>query len=138
MRNSRGRRGFAIILAIAVLALAGAAIVVITRQLGYEITRTRLAATDAQLRELLIAGGRDAVSRSGNWGAPPDASEWQIDLPRPLKEVGATLKLQSNPVSPTAVEVHVDARMGDRAASQLLHFSKAADRWTLADVQLDR
>ena len=138
MSRSRPRRGFAMIIAIALMALVGAAIVVLTRHVGYEITRTRLAATDVQLRELLIAGGRDAVARSRDWGAQAGQSEWQIDLPRPLKEAGATLKLQRNPLSPNAMEIHVDARIGDRAASQRLHFSKTTGGWTLTDAELGR
>jgi hypothetical protein len=124
------------ILAIAMMALASAAIVVLTRQLGYEVTRTRLAVTDAQLRELLVAGGRDAAVRARGWGKEPNASDWQIDLPQPLKTQGATLTLRSRPVSPTMAEVQMDARIEDRRISQTLHFSHAGGDWALTDAEL--
>ena len=132
------RRGFAIILAIAMMALASAAIVVLTRQLGYEVTRTRLAVTDAQLRQLLVAGGRDAVTRARDWGKEAGASDWQMDLPQPLQAQGATLTLRSRPISPIMAEIEMDAQIEDRKISQTLHFSHAPGGWVLTDAELGR
>jgi len=132
------RRGFAIILAIAMMALASATIVVLTRQLGFEVTRTRLAVTDAQLRQLLVAGGRDAVAHAREWGKEAGVSDWQIDLPQPLKTQGATLMLGSRPVSPTMAEIRMDAQIEDRKISQTLHFSHAAGGWAPTDAELGR
>lgn len=129
-------RGFAIIVAIAMLALVGAAILVITREFSFNMTRTRLATQDAQLRQLLLAGAQDATIRARGWGGEVALSTWQIDLPQPLKQDGATLSLEARPVSSIAVEIRIDARIERRQSSQLLYFNRHDERWTLTDAEL--
>lgn len=138
MNRSTHRRGFAMIIAITMLALAGAAILVITRQFGAEITRTRLSATDAQLRQLLLAAAQDVRDRAREWPPAPAAAQWTIEPATALEQDGAVVSLRSLPLSPTAMQVQIDARIGQRNGGQLLHLIRSPDGWSITDAELGK
>ena len=89
--------------------------------------RTRAAATDAQLRQLLIAGAADVQQRLGKGEATLD-----IQSAAPADGVVRVTAAAKG----DAVEAVVVATIGKRTAQQTLRFTRAADGWKLHRVNV--
>ena len=63
-RRPRQPRGFAMLLALAMLALVAMLMVFLAQHFAYERQRTSAAATDAQLSQLLFAASQDALTHA--------------------------------------------------------------------------
>jgi hypothetical protein len=132
--HGRHRRGFTMLIAIALLGLVGAALLVLTQQLAAEGKRTRATYNEAQLRMLLISGADDAVEHSKSWNNAPAAEKWQIALPQSLLDSAASVSLSSRSTDADTVEVMVIARFRNREAMQVLLFHHAEEAWKAAGV----
>jgi hypothetical protein len=133
-QHVRHRRGFTMIIAIALLGLVGSALLLLTRQLAAEGRRTRATYDEAQLRMLLIAGADDAVEHSKSWNNAPAAENWQIALPQSLLDSAASVSLSSRSTDADTVEVMVIARFRNREAMQVLLFHHSEEAWKAAGV----
>lgn len=131
----RTRSGFAMPVAIVLLALVSIALSALMMTLNAEATRTRLAAQDAQLRQFVLLAGPFAEQELDRHLLEP-SHPVDVPLPKQFHEMGATLRLQmlEDPRADHCV-VQVDARLSHRRAGQTLHFVKHANIWRLTDAQ---
>ena len=138
--NRSRRSGFAMIVAIAMLALVSASLLLLTRQFAYEGQRTRTNWEDAQLRQLLLAGAQDVADRASHWNGPAPTEPWRLDLPEALADESrqsASLTAQPRSAAADGIEVRLEARLGHRQAAQTLHLRKASGKWSVTGVTLD-
>lgn len=134
--TTRTPRGFATLIAVAMLGLVAAAIVVFTTHLRFAVMRTRLVSQDAELRELLLAGAQEAVDRAGRWAQDAPREYWQVELPRDLSSQGAAISLHSDVAGADEATIQVDARLGARKSGQTLRFRRTGGRWNVTGAAL--
>lgn len=127
------RRAFAVIFALFLLALVGAALLALTSLMTTDARRSTRAATDAQVRQLLHAGAVAAAQRlRGDGTIPPAFAE--VTLPPSLGGNAARLTLVAVAKADGAV-VTVEARIDDRAARQRVLFRSSERGWNVAEVE---
>jgi type II secretory pathway component PulK len=139
MKNARRQRqGFAMIMAIALMALAAMALAAAGAAFYTQVVRTRLAAEDAQLRQLLLAGAQCSIAHL-------DAStsiDGQVLLPDGLTQQGAVLTLHAATDQSTASAdqqvVQIDAALPRHRLSQRVEFWRHNGIWQIADADLGR
>jgi hypothetical protein len=121
--------------ALAMLGLAGMAMVTMASHFASEARRTMDSQIQTQLRQLLVAGGIAARQRIESPAATADHA-WYLPLPTDLADQQATLtvKLTTGARDATAT---VGARVGGKAAQQTLRFARDGNRWQLVDARLD-
>jgi type II secretory pathway component PulK len=134
-RRRNAPHGLALVLAITMLALVSAALVVLTTHFGFELQRTQLSTQDAQLRELLAAGAQEAVADARQWPQKNLPRTWQMNLPTALIDEKAMVSLESVPAKEDSAEVHIEARLAQRAAFQTLHFHRMDGKWAVQAVE---
>ena len=132
LRASRG--GFAGILAITLLILVSATLAVVASAFSADARRTRAAAADAQLRQLLTAGGLAASAKLRSRDI--QTTRQTIPLPRDLAGNSATLTVATS-VADGIATVQVEAELGSARAGQVLRFSQRDGVWSvmLAELQ---
>jgi hypothetical protein len=90
--------------------------------------RTRNAAADAQLRQLLIAGAADVEQRLSK-------GQTSFDTKATAPADGA-IRLTATADGDAAVRVIVAATLGPRRQEQTLRFTRTGDKWKLAAIEL--
>ena len=113
------------------LVVAGLAVTV--AGLAAQGRRTRAAVVDAQLRQLLLAGGADVVARSADWG-DATAGSWTMAVPAEL--AGCTVNVRVEPTDAGAAQATVTAAADRRRAVQRMTFKRVEDRWRLTGASL--
>src|SRR5690348_961864 len=87
-RHPRSNRGFAMLLALAMLGLVAMLLIFLAHYFAWELKRTRSTTADAQLNQLLLAGAQDALSKSKSTDLPK--APWTLALPTFLSDPHAT------------------------------------------------
>ena len=131
------RRGSAALLAVTMVGLAGVMIAALASLFAAEARRTRDAAAEAQLRQLLVAGASLAFECVR--AATPIAADTAIQPPASLVIDNARVTMRLLPpadVDTARVEVH--AVLGEREMSQTLRFVRRDAGWSLAGATLYR
>ena len=118
---------FAAVTAIVLLGLVATTLGALAMMFAADARRTRNAAAEAQLRQLLIAGAASAQQRLDKGPTPFD-----IKMAAPAD---ALLQLTAAPDG-DALRVIVTAALGPRRQEQTLRFIRAGDKWKLASVEL--
>jgi hypothetical protein len=121
----RRRRGFAGILAIALIILVSGALVVLGQSFAAEVIRTEGHKRDAQLRQLLIAASAVAVHRADH----PGEGE-QVTLPAALSGEDAEMFVRPSGTGERR-EAAVRVRLAGRELAQELTLVRADGRWNV-------
>jgi hypothetical protein len=117
------KRGLAILLAIALLAMIGIFIAALSTWGTHVINQELRQYEDAQLRQLLLAG----ISRAPSL-LDSSSSSQTLSLPPDLAKVGAiTLNVQSR--TPTTATLVIAAKLPDRVREVSLTCTRLAGRW---------
>jgi hypothetical protein len=131
------RRAFATVTAVVLLGLAAAALAALATLFTSDYRRTRDAQTDAQLRQLLIAGAADVSEKAKAWaGNTPDAT-WDVPVPESLAANGGRITNQAIVGENQTIEVHIKARYLTRISAQTLRYNHKSGPWILTDATLD-
>ena len=131
---SRSRRAknsaFAAITAIVLMGLVASTLAAMAMMFAADARRTRNAAADAQLRQLLIAGAADVEQRLSK-------GQTTFDIKSTAPADGA-IQLTASADSDAAVHVIVAATLGPRRQEQTLRFIRAGsgDKWKLKAIEL--
>ena len=126
----RGRRAFAVIFALFLVALVGAALLALTSLMTSDARRSTRAATDAQLRQLLHTGAVAAVQRAREAGELP-AEGFEVALPPELASTSARVRVSRG----AAGHAIVDARLADQSARQTVELIRDAAGWQVKSIQ---
>ena len=126
----RQRRGFVLLMAIALLGLVAAALALLATIAVSRVKRGQIDAADTQVRQLLLVAEAYARSHADELAHAPTTQT--VALPPQLS--GASLTLMSAPGAGT-LTVQTQATTGGRHASQQLVYSHT-DRWTLQSATL--
>lgn len=133
--SSRG--AFATVTAIVLLALAATTLAALAGLFSVDYRRTRDAQTDAQLRQLLIAGAADVSAKAKAWaGNAPDAT-WDVPVPESLAANGGRVTNQAIVGENQTIEVHIKASYLTRTTAQTLRYRHMGGPWILTDAALD-
>lgn len=135
-KHPRKNRGFAMLLALAMLGLVAMLLIFLAHYFAWENKRTRSINADAQLNQLLLAGAHDAWAKAKTWQGAPPTEPWKLDLPKALAEDHATVSLASHSDSAENVTVTVDAHYDNQQASQTLHLQHGTGGWGLKSAEL--
>ncbi len=133
-RSGHARGGFAMVVAITLMGLVAATLAVLATLLVSEAKRTGAAATEAQLRQLLIAGEAVAAQQTQKL-VETNGKDQIVALPQELAEGKASLALKSSR-NREGVDVIVTAKYQGREATQTLRFARRGAGWELADARL--
>jgi hypothetical protein len=129
------RRGFAMLTAVALVALVAMALAAVLALVRLDLGRTADALDEAQLRQMLLAGEHAARERLDAAGeaAPRTDEAVPISLPPALAADGGAVDVTVLPRASRAaaevVEVTVRARLGEKAASQTLRYERTSRGW---------
>ena len=118
----------ATVTAVTMLALVGVTLAAMASLFAAEARRTRDAQTEAQLRQLLVAGAAVA-------GARPPSSPTTVNLPPSL--AGATLTLRPQPSEANVKVIAIEASWDDRQMTQALRYVRSGDAWRLTSAELN-
>jgi type II secretory pathway component PulK len=133
MRLHRKNRGFAIIIAIFMIAFVGITVAIIGDDFYRQSRRSTLAEDDAQLRQLLIAGQEILHSRLSASKTPDDP----IPLPQILTDRQAHLAIQSASSDSSSTHTFtISAALPHRTISQRVSYSLDNSKWILTSAEL--
>ena len=128
----RCQRAFASFTAVVLVGTTALALAALARVTVHQARRANHAASDAQLRQLLIAG--QAYLDSTSTGSAPSA---EIALPEALANEDAVLTIQSLSSEGDAIKrVTLHATHGTRIASTTLIYDPQGKRWRVEAATL--
>ena len=130
------RRGFILLLALAMLALVGIAILALAAACSSDGQRTMYRSQRAQLDELLLAGTAEAMAHLKN-AVPTTGQWWETELPQTLTEQQAELVTTVDSVAANGdVTLNIHTTITNRSAEQTLRFSHGSDGWKLISAEV--
>lgn len=132
-RSTRSHRGVASLVALGMLALVAVAVGALVVLVRTDVNRTFRQSTDAQLRQLLLAGTTEAKRLLGSGGM---AQATDLALPPAIASQGAAVRLTPGTVGPDRAELQVRATWGDASLVQSLRFRRDASGWALEAARL--
>ena len=118
---------FAAVTAVVMLGLVASVLAALAMMFAADARRTRNAAADAQLRQLLIAGAADVQQRLKQGQAT-----FEVRVPSPTE---GEMHLRAT-ADNGGVRALIAATLGTRRSEQTLRFTRDGDRWRLAGVEL--
>jgi hypothetical protein len=130
-----------VIVALAMIAVVGVAMVALTGELRDEAGRTKRAMVEAELRAMLDAGatlapdlvGLDPVARRSPNPTPRILS---MPLPEGLEKRGGYLSVRSVPrMADLERWVTIEASLEGRRAEQTLRFLRGQERWVMVSAE---
>lgn len=131
MRSRMRHRGFASIMAIALIPLLSMAMVTMAWRIKHEMYALREQKRNLELRELLHAGSaaaRDMVDK-------PDGV-LNVPVPREFSERASILLEASGEAEATARSVRVRVMLDGAKADRILHYGRAGQAaWVLLSIQ---
>ena len=127
----RRRNGFAILMAIALLAIVGMAIISVSSVFAAQIRRTRDTQADAQIRQLLLAAAPIASERLGQWDGN-NGQPMMVDLPPELAD--CQLSIRFAPGADGDATVDVQASIGKRQGFETLRYAHRGAGWELTSA----
>ncbi|WP_428939925.1 hypothetical protein [Fontivita pretiosa] len=129
--------GFVLLSALAVVAIVAVAIVVSASAATTAGQRLSRQIADAQLDQLLLAGSVEAWHILSTTPAPAAGQTHGVNLPPPLADAAARVRVTIVDVQPDAATVAVVARLNEQSGTQTLHFARQAHRWRLTSARRD-
>ena len=132
----RPRPGFAMLMAIGLLAFVGAALLAITTLVSTDARRTSAVRQDAQLRQLLLAGTAAVQERSRSWGESLARQEFDLPLPPAQSEEPAKVHIIVTQHGQTVI-AEITARGVGRQARQQAQFHRKNGTWQLTAAAFD-
>ncbi len=127
--------GMAMIIAVAMTAMVGIALLALATRFATEAKMTRYAAQDAQVRQLLLAGTVAARDELNQPEAIKRGRPLTVRVPANPHGDATSLALQFEPLdADDSQRVLIDARVGNRHGRQLLRFESQAAQWRLVEA----
>jgi hypothetical protein len=130
--------GFVLLIALAMFSVVSVAILALALSMSADGRRTFDRARQSQLDQLLLAGASHAVEHLKQT-TPRPGDTWQIDLPQSLSDESASLQSTVDASSdPGAGQVvlHIQARIDNRSAEQIVKMVKGANGWRIAEARI--
>jgi len=122
---------------IPLIATVAAALLAVATLFAADYQRTRATAVDAQLEQLVLAGGADACQRAQHAGDAWEAEAWTVALPAELAGDGARLTARGVREG-NGMTVTIDARLGGRQLSQQMGLQWVSGGWQMTDARLGK
>ena len=134
---NRTRRGFASLLAVALLGLVAVAAVALFALASADYRRTQYSQQSAQLRQMLMAGATQVMNESKDWLATPQVASHSIALPEELAQQGGATTFSVLPHNDGTCEARIVATLGSHHASQVLTLQRENQKWKISRAQLE-
>jgi hypothetical protein len=134
MKIARKHNGFAMVTAIVLLGLTSIAMAVIGVAFKMQATRTQLQIQQAQIRQLLLAGSKEAQERLGSGKQVDEA----VVLPAELAESAAVLTLSSSDraTGTGRVTVEIEAALPHCRGAERVVFAGSGSDWRMVSAEL--
>ncbi len=126
-----GNRAFATATALTLLAFVAVLLAAMGSAIGIEARRTREAAAQTQLRQLLLAGAAAASDESAPIGTT------NVPLPSILNDDAPRLTIEIAMPSERLRTAMIETSFATRHARQLAQFSRRDGRWHLISATID-
>lgn len=134
---SHPRRGFASLMAVALLGLVAVTVMALFALASTDYRRTQYAQQSAQLRQMLLAGATQVMQESKDWPVAPQLPAHSIQLPDELARQGATVTLTIMPHNDGTCEALLAATLGTHRASQMLTLQRQNEKWKIIRAELE-
>jgi len=121
----RRNRGFAMLVAVGMVALVGAVVLAMTHLLAAEIRQTAAVQTEAQLDQLLLAGAAIAAEKG--------TGEHEIELPEALQQQGMALSISTVQAGEDRV-AQITATVEHESAMQTIRLQLRGDGWQVVEA----
>ena len=121
------RRGMASIIAVVMIGLVAIALVTLGTVFVSQLKRTKAAATDAQLRQMLIAGAVMATQMAQD--------DRDVALPNEMGNEGATLHVKVHRDGDRATAA-IDAKWRERVLRETIRMERRDSQWKIVDTNL--
>ena len=131
------RRGFAAIMAVALLALVAVTAIALFAAASTDYHRTQYAQQSAQLRQMLLAGAAQVMQESKDWTAQAKEAKHPIQLPDELSRQGASATFTVIARNDGKCEVNLVATLGVHHAGQVLTLERQNEKWKIISAQLE-
>ena len=125
------RSGFATATSLTLLAFVAVLLTALGSWIGIEARRTREAAAQTQLRQLLLAGADAAGEETAVAGTT------HVPLPPDLADGGASLTIDIDMPTPDERTATIDASFAGRPARQVVRFARRDGGWGVVSATLD-
>lgn len=116
------------IIAVVMIGLVAIALVTLGAAFSSQLKRTRAAAADTQLRQLLTAGAAIATQSA--------ADDQDVALPKELADDGASLHVSIRRDGERAT-AEINAKLRERSMNQTLHLERRDGTWKITDAALN-
>ena len=130
-RPPRLHRGFATATALTLLAFVAVLLTALGASIGMDVRRTREAAAESQLRQLLLVGAAAAGQEAAAAGATT------LALPSNLTDDAASLTIHIAAPSESDRTATIDASFVARRARQVVRFTRRDGGWRLMSATVD-
>lgn len=130
--DTRRGHGFAIIVAVVMIAILGMTLLALTTLFQTDTHRSMRNRAEGQLRQLLIAGGAAAMQRAS--AEPQVIDPTQHAVPDAIEN--ASLTIAYEPEGESMIRATVTARIDVHQAVQTITFTQTETGWALRDTQL--
>ena len=134
---NHSRRGFASLLAVALLGLVAVTAVALFALASADYRRTQYNEQTAQLRQMLMAGATEVVNESTGWPAAPQVTSRSIALPDELARQGGAMTFTVLSHNDETCEARIVATLGPHHASQVLTLQRQNEKWKISGAQLE-
>ena len=132
------RRGFALVLALTLVALAGVVALAVGRLFAADLKRTQLQADEAQLRQLLLAGSADVTAHLNTNPGQAPAQARDLVLPQELQAQHANVHVTPAAPKGDSLEATARAECYGHVREQELRYARDGGRWRLVSAELQR
>ena len=137
MRHSRNtRRGFATIMAVALIGIAATAAAVLTASVGSDYRRTQRAAEDAQLRQLLLVAQFSLQDRMGKWEGMVTVEAWAPALPPDLLNDAQAMKAVSIKIETSSKGARIEATVHRHHVVEEIRIERADGKWRISGMTI--
>jgi hypothetical protein len=134
-KMQRQSHGFIMLMALAILAIVGVAILALASAMSYDGKRTFENATRSQLDQLLLASATEAREHLKQ-ATLKAGDSWDIELPDVLTEQNGSLHIVVASADDAKLTLDVLAKIDERSAEQTLRFNRDDDGWKLASAEI--
>lgn len=133
---NHSRRGFASLLAVALLGLVAVTAIALFALASADYRRTQYNEQSAQLRQMLMGGATQVMSESKDWPKAPQVIH-SIALPDELARQGGAMTFNVLPHKDGTCEARIVATLGSHHASQILTLQRENEKWKISGAQIE-
>jgi hypothetical protein len=130
------RGGFAMIYALIILGLVALAVFAMGSHFAFQVKRTRVVETDAQLHQYLLAGNAFVKAEAENWPEKIDIKSMPLELPKDPSSQDARVAIKLLNSDPGSAKIEIAATARNRNVIEEVSLKFDNGRWHVTGAEL--